>query len=169
MTPETYRAVVLEIKDRVYGYSVRLLGDAEEARDVAQEALVRLWEHRAKVPGEEHARAWTFRTAHNLAMDRLRGRTARPRVDEQVLGLMPSGEPDPERHALGREGLGQLEAALAGLGASDRAVILMRDVQGLSYAEMVDVLDAPVGTVKVRLHRARERLRKALRDAEVHP
>lgn len=169
MTNDTYREAVQEIKDRVFSYSARLLGDVEEAKDVTQEALVRLWEHRDSVPDTPRARAWTLRTAHNLSMDRLRQRSARPQAGEDVLDFLPSRLADPEREASGRESLRQIETALGALRDSERAVVLMREVQGLSYDEMAEILELPLGTIKARLHRGRERLRLALRDAGVRP
>ncbi len=169
MTNDTYRDAVQEIKDRVFSYSARLLGDVEEAKDVAQEALVRLWEHRESIPDTARARAWTLRTAHNLAMDRLRQRSARPQVAEEVLEFLPTRGADPERRASGRESVRQLEKALATLGESERSVVLMREVHGLSYDEMAGILGAPLGTIKARLHRGRERLRELLREAGVRP
>ena len=169
MTNDTYRTAVQEIKDRVFSYSARLLGDVEEAKDVTQEALVRLWEHRDSVPDTPRARAWTLRTAHNLAMDRLRQRSARPQAAEEVLEVLPTRAADPERSASGRESLRELERAIRLLSESERAVVLMREVEGLSYDEMSETLEVPLGTIKARLHRGRERLREALREAGVQP
>lgn len=72
MDGDTYRQAVLTHKNRVFGYAVRLLGDRDDARDVAQEALMRLWEHREKVPELAAARAWLLKTAHRLCVDRAR-------------------------------------------------------------------------------------------------
>ena len=166
---DRYRALVLGIKDRVFSYSARLLLDAEEARDVAQEALVRLWEHRHAIPTEAQARAWTFRTAHNLATDRLRARRRRPQVGEAALGVLPAPGADPERTISGRETLRQVEHALARLNPEDRAAVLMRETHALSYEEMAEILQLPVGTIKARVHRARARLRQSLREAGVKP
>ena len=160
---------VQEIKDRVFSYSARLLRDAEEAKDVTQEALVRLWEHRDTVPDTARARAWTLRTAHNLSMDRLRLRSARPRAAEEVLQSLPTEQADPERRASGRESVRALEAALGQLGEAERAVVLMREVHGLTYDDIAEALGLPLGTVKARLHRGRERLRESLRLAGVRP
>jgi RNA polymerase sigma-70 factor (ECF subfamily) len=170
MDSDGYRTTVLAIKDRIFSYSAYLLRDAEEAKDVAQEALVRLWEHRQVVPDLPSARAWTLRTAHNLAMDRLRQRRARPDDGEDALGHLADGnEPGPERSVAGREAVRELVAALGELAAQDRAVLVMREVQSMSYQEMTRALDLPLGTVKARLHRARERLRERLVRAGVTP
>jgi RNA polymerase sigma-70 factor (ECF subfamily) len=167
MDGESYRAFVLGIKDRVFGYSARLLRDAEEAQDVTQEALVRLWEQREAIPDAARARSWVFRTAHNLAHDRLRTRNRRPGVGAGVLGALPSDAPDPERQATSRQALRQLEVALSRLQPADRAVVLMREAHALPYEEMAEILELPVGTVKARVHRARTKLRQLLRDAGV--
>ncbi len=171
MDAEAYRKVVQGAKDRVFGYAARLLGDREEARDVAQEALVRLWEHRSDVTGDEAARAWLLRTAHNLCFDRLRLRSARPQADaETVLPLVAGREADGPAHAFDRRETGRaLERVLAQLAPRDRAVLLLRDVHGMSYEEAAGLLGLPLGTLKAALHRARERARVLLLAAGVRP
>jgi RNA polymerase sigma-70 factor (ECF subfamily) len=165
-----YREAVLEIKDRVYSYSAYLLQDAEEARDVAQEALVRLWQHRSAIPGIRAARAWTLRTAHNLAIDRLRVQSARPSVDAAAFAdVLVDRSPGPERRLGGREGMRDVGRALAELCPEDRAVLLMREVEAMAYDEIAAACDAPLGTIKARLHRARARLRGILRREGVSP
>jgi RNA polymerase sigma-70 factor (ECF subfamily) len=170
MDDASFRSTVLEIKDRVYSYSVHLLRDAEEAKDVAQEALVRLWEHREDIRGVPEARSWTLRTAHNLAIDRIRLRRSRPRADESVLETRSSERvADPEREAVGRDAVERVAKGLDELSPEDRGVIVMREIQALTYGEIATVLDVPLGTVKARLHRARERLRTILVREGVRP
>ncbi len=171
MDAETYRQVVLEAKDRVYGYAARLLGDREEARDVAQEALVRLWEHRDGIDDAAGARYWVLRATHNLCFDRLRLRTTRPEAHDggAVLEATPAGAPGPERAAQNGETARALDAALARLAPRDRAVLLLREVHGLSYDEIAQAAELPLGTVKALLHRARERARTLLVAAGVRP
>lgn len=169
MTEGAFRETVLEHKDRVFAYATGMLRHREEARDVAQEALVRLWEHREGVePGT--VRAWLLRTTHNLCVDRLRRRAVR--LESALDGAtdrFPDGQPDPERAALASVDGRRLEDALLRLEPRDRAIVLMREVQGMSYDEIARVLDLPLGTLKAALHRARERLRDDLVRAGVTP
>jgi len=169
MDVTTYREAVLAHTDRVFGYAARLLADRDEARDVAQESFVRLWAHRERVPGVADARAWLLKTAHNLCLDRLRA-PAGGGDDAALLGsIVDPVALSPEARASNRE-LGQaLASTLAALVPRDRAVLLLRDVEGLSYDEMAEVLGVPLGTLKAILHRARERARLRLTASGVLP
>jgi RNA polymerase sigma-70 factor (ECF subfamily) len=138
-----------------------MLGDPEEARDVTQEAFLRLWEHHPDVV-DEAAVSWLLRTTRRLCLDRIR-RMSR-RATYALADLDPAevdgGAVDGDERAALRE-------ALAMLAFRDRAAIMLREVQGLSYAELATVLEMPVGSVKAALHRARQRLRDAMRMQEV--
>ena len=164
-----YERLVREHKDRIYSFAVWTLRNAEDARDVAQEALVRLWQHRKKVEIPA-ARSWLMTTTHHLCVDRQRRRVRRPEVDEESLVVPLTDEgPDPHRQAASSETARAIGRALASLGEKDRAVVMMREVQGMSYDEIARVLDVPLGTLKARLHRARDRLRRELSSVGVVP
>lgn len=157
-------------KDRVHSYAKMMLKDPAEAQDVAQEALVRLWQHQAQVdaPG---ARSWLMRTAHNLCIDRMRKRRVRSEIadGETMVDLQSDHNPGPQQRAEASEIGDRIEGALATLSSVDRAVIVMREVQGLPYDEIAQVLRVPLGTLKARLHRARDRLRTKLCREGVTP
>jgi len=169
MQDEAFEEAAREHKDRVHGYAAHLLRDAEEARDVAQEALVRLWKHWNKVD-EQGRRTWLMRTTHNLCIDRIRKRKVRGEVEgETLIPLQADPAPGPTRLAESSQLGAAIEQALAALSIEDRAVVVMREIQGLNYDEIARALDLPLGTLKARLHRARERLRTRLVRAGVAP
>ncbi len=169
MTEGAYKAAVLEHKNRVYAYAAAMLRNREEARDVAQEALVRMWQHRDDVEVET-ARAWLLRTAHNLCLDRMRRRAVRNESAlDTVEPVTPDAAPGPERRAASALTGRRIEAALMRLVPRDRAIVLMREVQGMAYEEIAEILEMPLGTLKAALHRARERLREDLLRAGVTP
>lgn len=169
MQNEAFEQAARAHKDRVHGYAAHLLRDVEEARDVAQEALVRLWQHWNKIdaPGR---RTWLMRTTHNLCIDRIRKRRVRAEVEgEELIPLQPDYAPGPTRLAESNQLGGAIERALESLSVEDRAVVVLREVQGMNYDEIARTLDLPLGTLKARLHRARERLREKLVRAGVAP
>jgi RNA polymerase sigma-70 factor (ECF subfamily) len=170
MRDEAYERAVRMHKDRVHTYATWILRDRAEAQDVAQEALVRLWEHRRGVDGQG-VRRWLMRTVHNLCIDQLRRRKTRSEVDdgEAVMNHRPDMAPGPEKGAESSQLRDTIEQALAALSSKDRAVVVMREVQGMPYDEIATALDLPLGTLKARLHRARERLRSKLARAGVTP
>lgn len=169
MQAEAFERVVMEQKDKVFGYASRMLRNPAEAQDVAQEALIRLWNHRAEVE-EEGAHRWLRRTAHNLCIDLIRRRKTRPEdTASDSLERGPDSAPGPLRRAHASELGRALAGALSALSERDRAVILLREVEGLPYNEIAEILEVPLGTLKARLHRAREHMRTNLVRAGVTP
>lgn len=169
MDGEAFERVALENKDRLHGYASALLRDTGEAQDVTQEALIRLWNHRARVE-PTLARAWLARTTHNLCIDRLRRRRTHPDtagtpLEDDRAAAAPGPDRLSEADELGR----LLRRELGRLSEDDRAVVVLREVQGLSYDEIAGVLGVPLGTLKARLYRARERLRERLVRAGIAP
>jgi RNA polymerase sigma-70 factor (ECF subfamily) len=170
MDGESFERVVRMHKDRVHTYAALLLRDPAEALDVAQEALIRLWRHRSRV-SPAAARPWLMRTAHNLCMDLLRKRKVRAEIDdaEAVVRVRADSNPGPGQLAESDELGRRIQATLGTLSPQDRAVVVMREVQGLPYDEIAETLGMPLGTLKARLHRARERLRAKLTRVGVTP
>lgn len=161
---------MIEHKDRVHNYARGILRDAEGAKDVAQECLIRLWRHREQIEPGAGCRSWLLRSAHNLCIDRLRRRSTRLEAVLNDDAADPTdGRPGPERLASSAELAGRLERALLELEDRDRAIVLLREVEGLAYEEIAGLLDLRMGTLKATLHRAREKLRQALVTAEVTP
>jgi RNA polymerase sigma-70 factor (ECF subfamily) len=122
---------------------------------------------------EERLEAWLFRVTRNLCYDRLRQvRAARERgtgsLDEPAAQHLADDAPDPEDHAQGVDTRRQIEAALRGLDEPYRSTVVLREIQGLSYQEISEILGTPMNTVKVHLHRGRRKLREALKEARVY-
>jgi RNA polymerase sigma-70 factor (ECF subfamily) len=145
---------------RVYGLAVRLVGDRYEAEDVAQEAYLRMFRGLAGFREEARFETWMHRIVTNAAINQLRrrGRFGELLEDEEL------EVPAPDRSqelAVSRD---ELERVLAALPSGQRAVVVLKDVYGLSCREIGDELGIEEGAVKVRLHRARKRLREALSE-----
>lgn len=169
MTTVEFESAVRDNKDRVYGYARSLLRDAEDARDAAQECLVKLWQHRDHVDPGPGCRNWLLRSVHNLCIDKLRRRGVRREVDPEEGAETPDLRPGPERLAASSRTADLLERALLSLHDRDRAIVLLREVEGLPYEEIAGILGMNLGTLKATLHRARERLRRDLLRQEVTP
>lgn len=169
MTTVEFENAVREHKDRVYGYARTILRDAEDARDAAQECLVKLWQHRDLVEPGPGCRNWLLRSVHNLCIDRIRRRGVRREVDHDDAPDPVDARPGPERLAESSRTAEVLERALLSLHERDRALVLLREVEGLPYDEIAGILGMNLGTLKATLHRARERLRRDLIRQEVTP
>jgi len=164
-----FRKLCERHRDRVYTFAWYFLGNREDAEDVAQEVLIRLWDHWQEV---ESARlpAWITRVARNACLDLLRKRKSYRGVvsgegDEEALARVASGEPNPEKLVEASEFQRQLECALQTLPEIHRTVVVLREIQGLKYDEIAESLGLPLNTVKVYLHRGRRELREQLKKS----
>ncbi|MHC4934223.1 MAG: RNA polymerase sigma factor [Planctomycetota bacterium] len=164
-----FDAVVATHGRKVFTLSVYLLGNREEAEDVTQEVLVRLWRRGGEV-APERIGAWLVRVTRNACIDAIRRRKQDTSVDIDGVAATALREsaPGPEAlsHAsqLGRRILRSLEK----LSEPGRSVVILREIQGLSYQEISDVLEMPINNVRVTLHRGRRRLREELREVHDH-
>jgi RNA polymerase sigma-70 factor (ECF subfamily) len=152
--------LVLRYRKLAIGVAYRMCGDSAVAEDVAQDTFVRVWDrlHTFR-PQSGNFRSWMCRIATNLTIDTLRRQ--RPTVDVEQVSI-PASTGRPEAHTLRRERALAVRSAIADLPEQTRAALILREYEGLSYQEVADALDIPMGTVKSRLNDARRRLRVAL-------
>jgi RNA polymerase sigma-70 factor (ECF subfamily) len=153
--------------DRLFMLLVRLLGDRDEAGDVAQEVMLRAWRGIASFRGQSSYFTWLYRIAVNEANRALEKRARRPAgvpIGAGELDLPAPAELDPSRQAESRELRRALGRALAGLPPPLRTAIVLRDVEGLSTQEAAEIAGIGQAAFKSRLHQARLRVRAALGD-----
>ncbi|NKB67176.1 MAG: sigma-70 family RNA polymerase sigma factor [Candidatus Latescibacteria bacterium] len=156
-----FRQLCREHRDRIYTFACYYMGNREDAEDITQEVLLRLWRHRAPSDAEGAA-AWLTRVARNACLDALRRRHSYRAV---VSGQDP--EPVLQNTRAGDEKIElrlRLEAALTRLDSPYREIIILREIQGLPYSDISRSLELPLNTVKVYLHRGRRRLRALLQE-----
>jgi RNA polymerase sigma-70 factor, ECF subfamily len=162
-----YGVLVRRYQDRIYRYLLRLTGSHDEALELTQDAFIKAWE---ALPGwrpEAQFHTWVFRIASNAAMDALRRRKV---VDFVALDEdydAPAETPGPEGQLATKQRLGALDAALGRLPLEQREMILLREVEGLSYEEISAALGIHEGTVKSRLARARAALAALYAEKDV--
>ena len=160
--------LVLRHQNRLFHSVRQLLHSSEEAQDVCQEAFLKAYQKLGEFEGRSSFYSWLFRIAFNLSMDRLRLRSPDPQsidAERERTGAEPA-----DRNAAGRPEEGVLVAerqavvrrALASLGDEHRTVLVLKEIEGLKYEQIAEVVGVPVGTVRSRLHRAREELRLCL-------
>lgn len=163
-----FESAVAEHGTKVFTLAVYLLNDRQEAEDVAQEVFVRLWRRGSGVDPERIG-AWLLKVTRNRCVDLLRGRSSAMNaslVKEGATWIETAvdGRPGPERRAQASQLGSRIRNALAELSEPCRCVIVLREIEGLSYGEIRDLLDMPLNTVRVTLHRGRRQLREALRE-----
>jgi RNA polymerase sigma-70 factor (ECF subfamily) len=145
----------------VYRMARSVVRDPGLAEDVMQETFIRAWQRHDSYRGEAPIRHWLLRIAHNLAVSTLRA----VREESTDPGRLPDAGATSAKPDQIVEGRLLIEHALGTLDPLSRAVVVLREVEQLSYAEISDVLQVPMPTVKTRLFRARHRLR-SLREGE---
>lgn len=152
----------------VYNLALRGVSDPHEAEDIAQEAFLRAWQALPRFQHKAKFRTWLYRIVVNLCYNRL------PRLKEElaaipveVIEALPDNAPDnPEEVMRNVERKAFLHEQIERLPDGYRLVLLLRYQQGLSYQEISEVTEMPLGTVKTGLHRAHRQLRQALQEFE---
>jgi RNA polymerase sigma-70 factor, ECF subfamily len=156
----------------IYRVAYRLAGNADDAEDLMQEAVAEAFLAFDRYQPGTYFDRWVFRIMHRTHIDWIRRRGRRPEVSFDAPAA-PEGEPllarlgdsgtDPQQLTETQDLDGPIQAALDSLPPEFRTVVVLADIEGLSYDEIAAAAACPVGTVRSRLHRAREALREALR------
>lgn len=161
--------LVEKYQRRVYALAFGILRQRDDAWDVAQEAFVKAYKKLDKFEGTSAFYTWLYRITYNLSIDTLRDKARRETVDlEDARATEDRGEGDarlsqhPDREAQRKELHRVLQEALSKLSDKHRAIIVLREVEGLSYEEMAEVLGISKGTVMSRLFHARQNLQTLL-------
>lgn len=160
----TFNQLMHAHRQRVYSMAWHVLGDADEAADVAQDVFIRLWENRSEVD-TERVGAWLTKVTRNAAIDAWRRRRTRQNVystDTETVEALPGLSRGPERETRAELFRDRLREALDTLGEPHRSIVILREIQEYQYDEISEALELPLNTVKVYLHRARKSLRAEL-------
>ncbi|MGC1677977.1 MAG: sigma-70 family RNA polymerase sigma factor [Candidatus Binataceae bacterium] len=165
---EAFGVLVERYQRRVANVALSVVHNQDDAIELAQETFVRAYENLSKFESRSSFSTWLYRIAANLAIDfwRREGRhvVLRGEDAENEIRRLPSDTGDSFKTASRKELSARLTAALEELTPEHRTVILLREVEGLSYDEISEALNCPRGTVMSRLHYARNRLRVLLKD-----
>lgn len=168
-----YELLIAHFQQPVFGLVQRLIDDHNEASDVTQEVFLKIFRSVGQFRGESSLKTWIYRIAVNEAYNRRRwfGRHRKPETELEAqepgrghLDHLHDRSRSPYDLVLNKEWKSAIEKALAGLNPAFRSAVVLRDLEDLSYEEIADVLDISLGTVKSRILRGRESLRRALID-----
>ena len=162
---EAFEKIAVEFERPVYLLCLRMMGNREDALDCAQEAMLNAYRAFDRFRGDAHVKTWFLRIAHNACIDALRRRKGVVSLDS----LREEGFDPPDTQTLSpyaslaqKERQEQLMQAVESLPEDQRAVLVLRDFQNLSYDEIGEALSLPLGTVKSRIKRAREKIKQIL-------
>jgi RNA polymerase sigma-70 factor (ECF subfamily) len=167
---ESFEILVRRHQNTTFNLIYRFLGDYDEATDTAQEVFLSAYKSIQQFRGEANFSTWLYRIAFNHASTRrksLNSKRQRQITLEDDVVLVDRGA-DPETSAERKEIQQCVQQALNSLDGDDAQIIVLRDLQDVSYEDIAETLDVPVGTVKSRLHRARQALRISLAPYFTH-
>jgi RNA polymerase sigma-70 factor (ECF subfamily) len=161
--PRAFEELVITHQHRVFGVALRMLRNRAEAEEVAQEVFLRVHRSIDDFRGEARLSTWLYAIASRLCLNRLAASERRlAREGEETLGRLASGDDDPADTLERSELEMALQRAIGELPDDRRLVVVLRDLEGLSYEEIAAALDVPLNTVRSRLHRARMDLKEKL-------
>jgi len=153
-----WEALVRQFQSRIYGIAYHYVGNPEDARDLAQEIFVRIFQSLASCTGADMFLPWAIRIARNASIDHLRRKKARPQARDVALdsiGDMPDRGNTPEQQWAENSRQRLIHRALKELTGLNREIILLKEIQGLQLEEIASLLQVPLGTIKSRSNRAR--------------
>ncbi|WEK53765.1 MAG: RNA polymerase sigma factor SigW [Candidatus Cohnella colombiensis] len=156
--------------DKLFHLGYRMTGNRQEAEDVVQETFLRVYKNLDRYDENQKLSTWIYRIATNLCIDRLRKRRAIYSLDAESsdydgldgYSMLPSDNRTPESELILSETQRIVQEGIATLPAKYKSVMILRYLQDMSLQEISDVMDIPVTTVKTRVHRGREFIRKRL-------
>ena len=159
---QAMRHLVQRYQDRIYGFCCRMLGESSEAEDLAQEVFLTVYRFAGSFRGDARVSTWIYRIAKNQALNRIKYLDRRGRGQGTALHALRE-EPVDETHApdrihADRQLRARVHEALEELEPDSRAVVVLRDLEGLTYEEIEEITGLPKGTVKSRIHRGRSQL-----------
>ncbi len=175
--PDAWGELLSSYQDRLYSICVRMVHDRELARDLTQDAMVKIIQGLESFDARAKLSTWMIRVTMNVCLSRLRSEKLRRHASLEQLRaggdslererMIAAGrEPDPTAGVSQEEGRDMLARALQEISDEHRAILVLRDMRGLDYEQIAQVLDIAVGTVKSRLFRARSALRDAIERLE---
>lgn len=160
--------ILMAYEKKVYNIAYRFMGNEADAYDMAQEALIKLYRSITSFKHKSSFSSWVYRLTVNTCMDGLRKRKREPVSLEFSIetGMSPedTGTDSPEEEILSIEKSEDIQKAINKLNDSYKSVVIMRDIDGLSYEEIAEYLEISIGTVKSRINRGRQQLKELLFD-----
>ena len=165
-----FEVLIQHFERLIYSIAFRMMNNREDARDLAQEALIKVYKSMDKCEDVNGFKNWVCRITTNVCIDEIRKRKNKQAVsidahgddEASILDAKPSDELTPEEVLLEGERVAEIKAAISSLSETHKALIILREIKGLSYEEVAEALEMNIGTVKSGIARARLRLRELL-------
>lgn len=163
MHQQIFQQQVLPVRDKLFRLSFRLLGNTEDAKDVVQEVMLRVWHHRKQMEEYKSIEAWCMQIAKNLCLDKLKSREVRQKSSPQSIRQEPADDGStPLQYTERQQQRLQLRTLMDRLPAKQQMTLHLRDIEGFSYKEIAEITAMSMEEVKVNLFRGRKALKELL-------
>lgn len=159
MDIEAYKREVLPLKDKLYRFALRLLGDGEEARDAVQETFLKLWNLREKLALYKSVEAFSMTMIKNHCLDKIKARRTISMEQVMIHPVSERNEPTEERYET-LEAYDRVRKLMEELPEQQRVIIQLRDVEGYDFEEISEITEMKVNAIRVNLSRARKQIRE---------
>lgn len=165
MTLKEFTYQLVEMKDKLFRFSARIVGNNELAEDVVQDVVIKMWNKRGERHQYKNLESYCMRMTKNLSIDKTRAK------HYQHIALDKTAEPaqdslNPYQQMVQKDTMTQIEELMQDLPEKQRMVMQLRDIEGMEYAEIAEILEIPLNQVKVNLFRARKKIRTLLLNIE---
>ena len=168
MLLEEFKHSVLPVKNKLYRFALRFLGNEDEAKDVVQEVLIKAWDRREDLAHYKSIEAWCMRLTRNMSLNKLKsGHYSKTQVLEEELRISTETQ-TPYESTESQDVLTNIQKFMKALPPLQQQVLQLRDVEGYSYEEISEMLDVTLGQVKVNIFRARQSLKKNLQSINAY-
>ncbi|MDN5200454.1 sigma-70 family RNA polymerase sigma factor [Fulvivirgaceae bacterium BMA10] len=167
MTLEDFKELVLPVKNKLFRFALSFLKNEEEAKDVVQEVLIKIWHKGKEISFYNNIEAWCMTMVKNQSLDKLKSKHFNlPGVDDHK--EIATYAPDPHHYSELSDTMKLIENTIETLPEKQKYVIRLRDIEGFSYQEISEILELDLNQVKVNLFRARKKIKHELLNAEAY-
>ena len=169
MSLSRFLSQVVPIRQKLYRFAYHLLGNEEDALDITQDVMMKVWQQQERMAELENMEAWCMRIVRNLSLDKIKARKYRRSEDLDRAGEVPAvHQQSPHMAAEQQDTMKRVHTTIAELPEKYRTIIQLRDIDGHSYQDIADILCIELSEVKVNLHRARKAVREKLQKLHVY-
>lgn len=162
MQTESFQQIFNKEREKIYRFALRILEDPLIAEDVRQEVLVKCWKHEKELQVMDNPAAWMMRVTRNLCIDKLRKIKRKAHVDLEEAHGLAGEEPHPGRSTEISDLMTTLKTILETFPEKQKMVFHLREIEGMAYKEIGEILEMNLDDVKVNLHRARKKMQYQL-------
>jgi len=166
MSLEDFTHLILPIKNKLFRFSLRIVGNVAEAEDVVQEVFIKVWNKRSDLANYSNVEAWCMTLTKNLSIDKLRSKHRRADSFREGFDVPTTKSENPYHQTAYNDTFDRVQKLLNDLPEKQRMVMQLRDIEGLAYQEIADTLNISLQQVKVNLFRARQQIRVQLVNSE---